>query len=444
MVSSSRISNALVTTDELSEVFGDTSAIQAMLDVEAALARAEAALGLVPHDAAIAITKAAVASEFDGAALARDARESGTIAIPIVTALTERVRALDPAAAGFVHWGATSQDIADTALVLLVDRAVDVIGRDHAALAASLRTLSDRHKDDVMLGRTVLQPATPITCGLKVAGWCAAVQRGWARVHTRRREAVVLQFGGAAGTLAALGANGVPVAERLGRELGLRCPAAPWHAYHDNLAALVAACGIYAGSLGKVARDVSLLMQFEVGEAREEGAGSSTMPQKQNPSGCAVTLAAAARLPGLTATAIASLVQEHERSVGGWLVAWPTIADALQATGAAVAAMRRVASELTVDVGRMRANLDATNGAVMAERAMMLAAPILGRDAARRLVKDAVAAGLSSGQTLSAIVRATPQLAVALSEDDLKSLDDPTAYLGSAETLRQRLLAGSD
>ena len=444
MVFSSRISNALVTTDDLSEVFGDTSAIQAMLDVEAALARAQAALGLVPRDAAIAITKAAVARDFDSAALARDARESGTIAIPLVTALTERVRALDPAAAGFVHWGATSQDIADTALVLLVDRAVDLIGRDHGALAASLRSLSDRHKDHVMLGRTVLQPATPITFGLKVAGWCAAVQRGWTRVDTRRREAVVLQFGGAAGTLAALEANGVPVAERLGRELGIRCPAAPWHAYHDNLAALVAACGIYAGSLGKIARDVSLLMQFEVGEAREEGGGSSTMPQKQNPSGCAVTLAAAARLPGLTATAIASLVQEHERSVGGWLVAWPTIADALQATGAAAAAMRGVASELIVDAARMRANLDATNGAVIAERAMMLAARTLGRDSARRLVKDALAAGVSSGQSLSTIVRATPQLAAALSESDLKSLDDPAAYLGSAETLRQRLLAGSN
>ncbi len=419
-MSSSHISNALVTTDDLSEVFGDTSAIQAMLDVEAALARAQAALGLVPRDAAIAITKAAVARDFDSAAIARDARESGTIAIPLVTALTERVRALDPAAAGFVHWGATSQDIADTALVLLVDRAVDLIGRDQGALAASLRTLSDRHKDHVMLGRTVLQPATPITFGLKVAGWCAAAQRGWTRVDTRRREAVVLQFGGAAGTLAALEANGVPVAERLGRELGIRCPAAPWHAYHDNLAALVAACGIYAGSLAKVARDVSLLMQFEVGEAREEGGGSSTMPQKQNPSGCAVTLAAAARLPGLTATAIASLVQEHERSVGGWLVAWPTMADALQATGAAAAAMRGVASELIVDSARMRANLGSTNGAVMAERAMMLAARTLGRDAARRLVKDALAAGVSSGQSLSTIVRATPQLAAALSESDLE------------------------
>lgn len=433
-----------MTTDELSEVFGDTSAIQAMLDVEAALARAESALGLVPHEAAIAITKAAIAKEFDARSLARDARESGTIAIPLVKALTERVRALDPGAAGFVHWGATSQDIVDTALVLLIDRAVDLIARDHGALATSLRTLSDRHKDDVMIGRTLLQPAVPITFGLKVAGWFAAAQRGWARVDTRRREAVVVQFGGAAGTLAALDANGLAVAERLGRELGIRCPAAPWHAYHDNLAALVAACGIYAGSLGKVARDVSLLMQFEVGEVREEGGGSSTMPQKQNPSGCAVTLAAAARLPGLTATAVSSLVQEHERSVGGWLVAWPTIADALQATGAAAASMRGVLSALIVEPARMRANLDATNGAVVSERMMMLAARTLGRDAARRLVKDALEAGRHSGQRLSAIVRTTPQLSEALSESDLKSLEDPAAYLGSAETLRQRLLAGSN
>jgi len=441
-VSSSRITDALVTTGELSDIFADTSAIQAMLDVEAALARAESALGIVPPHAAIAITKAAVGAEFDVGALAREARASGTIAIPLVKALTERVRAIDPAAAGFVHWGVTSQDIVDTSLVLLIDRAANLIGRDHTALATSLRALSDRHKDDVMIGRTVLQPAAPTTFGLKAAGWYAAVQRGWTRVDTRRREAVVLQFGGAAGTLAALEGNGLHVAERLGHELGIRCPAAPWHAYHDNLAALVAACGIYAGSLAKVARDVSLLMQFEVGEAREEGGGSSAMPQKQNPSGCAVTLAAAARLPGLTATAIASLVQEHERSVGGWLTAWPTLADALQSTGAAAAAMRDVASRLIVDPARMRANLDATNGAVSAERATMLAARTLGRDTAHRLVREALRAG-QSGQRLSAIVRATPALANAMSDRDLQSLDDPTAYLGEAETLRQRLLAGS-
>jgi 3-carboxy-cis,cis-muconate cycloisomerase len=440
---SSRISDALVTTGELSEVFGDASAIQTMLDVEAALARAQSSLGLVPREAALAITKAATAAAFDSAALVRDAREHGTLAIPLVKALTERVRTVDPSAAGFVHWGATSQDIVDTALVLLIDRATDLIGRDHAHFAASLRALSDRHKDEVMLGRTLLQPAAPITFGLKVAGWYAAVQRGWARVDTRRREAVVLQFGGAAGTLAALGANGMHVAERLGRELGLRCPDASWHAYHDNIAALVAACGIYAGSLGKVARDISLLMQFEVGEARETGGGSSAMPQKQNPSGCAVALAAASRLPGLTATAISLLVQEHERSVGSWLTTWPTVADALQATGAAAAAMRAVMAGLIVDAARMRSNLEATNGAVYAERVMMLAARTLGREQAHRLVKDALAAR-PRGQSLSAAVRATPALASAISDSDLESLDDPRAYLGSAEMLRQRLLAGSN
>jgi len=439
---SSHITDALVTTGELSEVFADSSAIQAMLDVEAALARVESTLGIVPPQAATAITKAAVATEFDAAALAREARKSGTIAIPLVRALTERVRAIDPAAAGFVHWGATSQDIVDTALVILIDRAADLIGRDHVVRATSLRALLDRHKDDVMIGRTVLQPAAPTTFGLKVAGWYAAVQRGWSRVDTRRREAVVLQFGGAAGTLAALETHGAQVAERLASELGIRCPAAPWHAYHDNLAALVAACGIYAGSLAKVARDVSLLMQFEVGEVREEGGGSSAMPQKQNPAGCAVTLAAAARLPGLTAAAIASLVQEHERSVGGWLTAWPTMAHALQATGAAAAAMRGVASGLIVDPARMRANLDATNGAVVAERATMLAARTLGRDTAHRLVREALRSG-QSGQRLSAIVRATPALADAIADADLRGLDDPAAYLGSAETLRQRLLSGS-
>jgi 3-carboxy-cis,cis-muconate cycloisomerase len=430
----------LATTDALAEVFSDASVLQAMLDVEAALARAEAKIGIIPAEAAKAIARAAVAAEFDPAMLAAEGRRTGTVIVPLVSALTTRVRAVDPDAAKFVHWGTTSQDVADTALSLLVNRAVTLLARDHEHLCSALRSLSDRHANDVMLGRTLLQPAPPITFGLKVAGWFAGATRTWARLDHARHGACVLQFGGASGTLAALGDKGLIVAEELARGIGLPCPEAPWHAHRDRVAALVAACGIYTGVLGKMARDVSLLMQHEVGEAAESGGGSSTMPHKQNPVGCAIALAAAARLPGLVATAIGSLVHEHERAVGAWHAEWPTVVDAVQTTGAAVAALSEVAGSLVVDPARMRANLDRTNGLIFAERVMMQAGAALGRDRVHELVRGLIARARATGDPLPKVVRETPELAGVLSAADLQALDDAQSYLGMAETLRHRLL----
>jgi len=434
-----RLTDPLGTTDALSALFSDSSVLQALLDVEVALARVQARLGLIPQSTAAAIGKVAIAG-FDAEALARDARHSGTIAVPFVDALTASVRSIDAGAAGFVHWGATSQDVVDTAFVRLVNRAVDVIDQDQKALAVALRALSDRHAGDVMLARTLLQPAPPITFGLKAAGWYAGVQRSWARVITRRREALVIQFGGASGTLSALDEKGLDVAEALARELNLSCPDAPWHSYGDRLAAMVAASAIYTGVLGKMARDISLLMQAEVGEAREAGGGSSAMPHKRNPAGCAVALASAARMPALMSTVLTSLVQEHERAAGTWHSQWPAIIEAVQVMGAAAEAMRQVASELTVDPARMRANLEATNGAIFAERVVMRAGRAVGRDVAP-MVKAALEKAREGGTSFGAAVRATPELASHLSAEDLRSLDDPASYLGAAETLRRRLLS---
>jgi 3-carboxy-cis,cis-muconate cycloisomerase len=440
-----RIVDALATTEVMSAIFGDASTVQVLLDVEAALARAQAALGVIPATAAWAITQAAVADGFDLDALAREARASATIAIPLVAALTARVEASDPVAARYVHWGATSQDIVDTAVSVQIERAGHALARDHAALAEQLRLLSDRHADTVMLGRTLLQPAPPTTFGLKAAGWYASLCRSWARVQQAWHDAARIQLGGAAGTLAAFGDRGPQIVDALERELRLLPPAAaPWHAARDRYAALVSACAIYGGVLAKMARDVSLLMQFEVGEAHEAGGGSSAMPHKQNPSGCVRTLAAAARLPGLTATMLAGLVQEHERAVGGWQAEWPVIAETLQATGAALEAMRGVIAGLAIDPERMRANVDATRGVIFAERVVMLAAPALGRSAAHQLLKDALARPQASGQSLADIVRAVPELAGVVDAQALQSLDDPRAYLGAAETLRQRLIASID
>ena len=347
---------------------------------------------------------------------------------------------MDPAASTFVHWGATSQDVSDTALVLCLARALPILQSDHEQLTGALRRLSNQHADTIMLGRTLLQPAPPITFGLKAAGWFAAVSRTGAQMIAAGHGACVLQFGGATGTLAALGPHGLAVAAELARELELKDPGAPWHAHRDRLASLVTACGVYCGTLAKIARDVTLLMQYEVAEAAEPGGGSSTMPHKQNPVACGIALAAATRVPGLVAAFLAAMPNEHERGVGAWAAEAPTLVAVVQATGAAVASVRDAIGALGVDPDRMRANLVATGGVVFAERAMMLLAPALGREAARCIIADALATARRDGQPFAAALAANADVAAALTPGELSSMESPEAYLGAADELRRRLL----
>ncbi len=323
---------------------------------------------------------------------------------------------------------------------LTIARARAILAADHVRLERTLRQLSDRHASTVMLGRTLLQPAPPITFGLKAAGWVAALVRGWRRVDSAADEAAVLQFGGASGTLAALGDHGLAVSRALADDLGLRNPEAPWHTHRDRLASLVSACGIYTATLGKIARDISLLMQDEVGEVAERGGGSSTMPHKRNPSGCAVALAASTRLPGLVAAFLTGMVQEHERAVGGWHAEWPTIAAAMQTTGSALAAMADATGELSVHPDRMRANIEKTNGAVFAERVMMLMTPNMGKESAHRLVSDALAQSRETGKGFRDALMDMPEVARAIPADVLTTIDVPEDYLGAAEILRTQLL----
>ena len=436
---------SLATTPALAEVFSDDSVLAAMLQFEVALARVQARLGIVPQRAADAIASAVTPKDFDPTQLSQQALNNGTLSIPFVKELTARVRIKDVNAAGCVHWGATSQDLADTALVLLLKRAKPVLDRDLDRLALALRQLSETQKETVMLGRTLLQAAPPITFGLKAAGWLAAVERCHARLRASFRDALVLQFGGASGTLAALGSRGMEIARGLGDELELDLPDAPWHAQRDRLAALVSHCGVLAGSLGKMARDISLLMQVEIGEvsepSREGRGGSSTMPHKQNPVGCAVTLAAASRIPGLVASYLSAMVQEHERAVGGWQSEWRTLADVVQATGLAAACMSEVTEGMTVNAARMRANVDATRGAIFAEKAMMLLAPALGRDAAHRILEEASRRSISQQRHLAEVLVEIPEVTRHLDANVLSKLEMPEDYLGSAEAFRQRLLA---
>ena len=335
--------------------------------------------------------------------------------------------------------------MADTALILLLKRSQPILAADLARLEAALRRLSETHQNTVMLGRTLLQAAPPITFGLKAAGWLGAIRRSRARLEVAFVEALVLQFGGASGTIAALGDKGLDVGRAMAEELDLGFPDAPWHAHRDRLGALVAACGVLTGSLGKMARDVSLLMQGEVAEAAEPGGegrgGSSTMPQKQNPIASSVTLAAANRVPGLVAAFLSGMVQEHERGVGGWQAEWPTVAAVIQATGVAAASMAEAAEGLDVNPARMRENIDATRGAVFAERAMMMLGAALGRDVAHKILGEAARKSDSQGRHLAEVLAEIPEVAKVLDGKALRDLETPDGYLGVADALRKRLIS---
>lgn len=438
----SSLIDALVSTDALADAFSDRSFLQAMFRFESALARAEADLGVIPNAAADAIARAAIVDdglELDG--LAREARTNATLSIPVIRLLTARVAALDPEAAHYVHWGATSQDVFDTALVLCVRTAWSSIARDHIRLTTALTQLAQDHEGTVMLGRTLLQPALPSTFGLKVAGWLGGVARCWKSWTVAYEQLLVLQFGGAAGTLAAIGKDGPAVESALARELDLTVPDAPWHAHRDRIAAFVAAAGIYAGSLAKIARDVSLLMQHEVGEACERGGESSTMPHKRNPAGCAIVLAAAHRLSGIVGGVIGSLSHEHERAVGGWHAEGSAVADAMQASGSATAALADVFEGLSVSPERMRENLDKVGGTIFAEQLSLMLAPVVGRARAADMARRATTEAVNSARPLADVVASMPELAAHLSAENIGRLADPAAYLGSADIFRRRLLA---
>lgn len=445
-----RLIDSLATTEPLAELFSDHSVLQAMLTFESALARAEAQCNIIPQSAADLIASAAQheAQNLDAAAIAREAQLSATPAIPLVKALTERVRAKNSAAAGFVHWGATSQDVCDTALVLLLKRAQPILESDLKRLEKALRLLAEQQANTVMLGRTLLQAAGPLTFGLKAAGWLASIHRGCKGLHTCFEEALVLQFGGASGTLAALGKNGIAVGQQLAQELSLGYPDAPWHTHRDRLAALLCACGVLTGSLGKMARDISLLMQTEVAEAAEASVGSrggsSTMPHKRNPVGCVEALAAANRTPALVSSFLSSMIQEQERAAGGWQAEWPIVAGVIQATGLALAAMAGVAEGLTVDAARMRANIGSTRGTVFAERAVMLLAAKLGREAAQKLVAEAARKSLDQNRRLSEVLREMPAVKQHFDPETLRNLEVPEQYLGVADEFRNRLLDSVD
>jgi 3-carboxy-cis,cis-muconate cycloisomerase len=443
-MTSSYLTGPMFSTDAMLQAFSDHACIQRMLDFEAALARAEAHHGVIPATAVAAIVAGCDAALIDLPALAQAAAPAGNLAIPLVRQLTAQVARADAEAAKYVHWGATSQDVIDTGLVLQLREALDHIDAELALLADALAQLAAQHRHTPLVGRTWMQHALPITFGLKAAGWLDAVLRHQDRVHELRSRVLVLQFGGAAGTLASLGTQGLKVATALAADLQLGLPDTPWHTQRDRVAEVATVFGLLVGTLGKMARDISLHMQTDVAEAAEPAAagrgGSSTMPHKRNPVGCAVALAAAVRVPGLVATMLSGMVQEHERGLGGWQAEWDTLPQIMQLTAGALQQMRQVASGLTVDAARMRANLNATHGQIMAEAVTLALGGKIGRMPAHQLVERACHLASATGQELREVLAQDPQIGSELPAAELDRLFDPAGYTGEAQAFVDRVL----
>jgi 3-carboxy-cis,cis-muconate cycloisomerase len=394
------------------------------------------------------IAAACRAEAFDLAALAEAAARAGNLAIPLVKTLTADVAKADAEAARYVHWGATSQDVIDTATMLGLRAAIDALEPDLDRAIAGFARLARQHRDTAMVARTWLQHALPMPFGLKLAEYAAALHRSKTRLKRLRAEALALQFGGAAGTLAALGDKGLIVAEKLAAELELPLPEAPWHTHRDRVAEAASVFAILAGSCGKIARDVSLMMQTDVAEAFEptgEGrGGSSTMPHKRNPVACASALAAATMAPNLAATIFAAQVQDHERSAGPWHAEWPTLPTLQLVTSGALAAIVDIAEGLQVDVARMRANLDATHGLVMAEAVTMALAAKIGKSDAHHLIEAASREAVSEKLHLRDVLIQDAKITVHLSPEKIAKLFEPMAYQGVSQALIDRLLASLD
>jgi len=439
----------MLSSGPMRAVCDDATTLQHMLDFEAALARAEAATGVIPASAAEPIAKACKAGAFDLAALAEAAIRSGNLAIPLVKALTASVAKSDAAAARYVHWGATSQDVIDTAAMLSLRAGADVLLGDIERAITSFAQLARQHRSTAMVARTWLQHALPMPFGLKLAEYAAALHRSKIRLKRIRGETLALQFGGAAGTLAALGDKGLAVAEQLAEELKLPLPDAPWHTHRDRVADAASVLAMLAGTCGKIARDVSLMMQTDVAEAFEpsgEGrGGSSTMPHKRNPVAAATALAAATMAPNLAATIFAAQVQDHERSAGPWHAEWPTLPTLMLVTSGALAAIVDIAEGFDVDVARMRANLDTTGGLIMAEAVTMALAEKIGKSDAHHLIEAASKKAVAERKHLRDILAGDSKIAAQLGGGDgLAKLFEPMAYQGASQALIDRLLASLD
>ncbi|MDP3823855.1 MAG: 3-carboxy-cis,cis-muconate cycloisomerase [Burkholderiales bacterium] len=440
---SSLVFERFLSTPEMTEAFGEAAIVQGMLDFEAALARAQAAAGVIPASAGETIAGACRVEGFDLNAIVAASSVAGTLAIPLVKQLTAAVALVDSEAAGYVHWGSTSQDVIDTAMVLATRRALALIDVRLCDLINALFGLAHRHGDVPLLGRTLMQPAQVISFGFKLVSWVAPLVRCRERLARAAQSALKLQLGGAVGTLSVMGEAGAAVADHMAAALQLGRPLGAWHTQRDEWVALGCEVGVLCGALGKIAKDISLLAQGEIGEVAEPSGGgrggSSAMPHKRNPVASMIALAAATRAPHRVAALLAAMPQEHERGLGNWqaeLAEWPGL---FMSAHGAVHALADAASGLVVDPQRMRANIDALQGLVFAEGASMLLARHVGKAKAHALLESLSKKTVTEQRHLLDVtleaVAADPHLQTLVGEAELRAVFDADAAARRAGAL---------
>lgn len=430
--------------DAFREAVGGRAWLGAMLEAEGALAVAEARVGLIPTEAARVIVSCCDAARFDPEEIGRAGRATGNPVPPLVKALTAAVREVSEDAARHVHKGATSQDITDTAAMLVSRKALDLITTEVDGIASACARLAEEHRASVMPGRTVMQQALPTTFGLKAAGWLVSMLEKRQLLVDVRANGLAAQLGGAAGTLASLRGSGLSVLGEFASELGLAEPRVPWHTDRTRIAGIGGALSLLAGVLGKISVDVILMAQTEVGEVAEpagEGrGGSSTLPHKRNPILSVTAAASSRRVQNLAHTLQGSMLGEHERAAGAWHAEWEVLSDALALAGGAASAVLEVMEGLEVYPERMRENLGVTRGLLLAENVTTVAAGELGRLEAHELVRAASHRTLKNGSSLREEILAEPALVEVLSPGEIDAALDPQNYLGSADAFVDRAL----
>jgi 3-carboxy-cis,cis-muconate cycloisomerase len=429
-------------TEAMRNVFSDGARIQFYLDIEAALARVQARLGIIPQEAAEEICRHCSVDQYDFAKLKTQTERIGYPVLPVVQQLVALCR---DGLGEWCHWGATTQDITDTATILQIRAALDIIGQDLDAIAATLADLARRYRDTPMAGRSNLQQAVPITFGYKMAVLLAAFERHRQRLRELKPRVLVGEFGGAAGTLSSLGQDGLKVQAALMQELKLGQPEIAWHTARDRIAEVGCFLGLVTGTLGKIALDVKLMMQTEVEEVYEpfhEGRGSSsTMPQKRNPISSVYITACTSMVRQLSAALLDAMVEDHERATGPWEIEWIALPEIFVLSAGALSQARFLLGGLQVDPARMRANLDITRGLIVSEAVMMGLGPHLGRQRAHDLVYDICRKVIASGRPLLDLLAEDAEIAPHMNREELARLVDPANYLGQAGEMVDRVLA---
>jgi len=431
----SSLSPSLASTAGMRALVAERARVQRLLDFAVALARAQAAVGVVPALATDKIAEAARAERYDAAVLAADA--AGGIVPALISALTAEVARSDPEAARVVGFGASEQDALDTALALELRDAIDLITSDLNRAVDGFTQIAGRHRRTAAVGRVGLQQALPIPFGLKIAGYAAALARSRERLRRLRKEALALQFGGVAGTLAALGENGLKVSERLAALLDLPLPEAPCHGHSDRVAELAGAFAILAATCGKIARDIALLGQTEIAEVAEPAGSGAAVGRRRL---ATAAISAATLAPGLLCAIVTGQMQEHEGAVGGSQAQWQAFPALLLVTAGALGAVADIAQGLEIDAQRMRENLDHTQGLIMAEAVTTALAAKIGRDQATRIIHEAGRRALAERRHLSMVLGEDPRVTSHMTPGELARAFELLSYQGVAQTFIDRIV----